>query len=185
MRKRQEDVDQTRRRIVEAAVELHGTVGPVNTSVAGVAALAGVQRSTVYRHFPDEQALFGACTSHWFARHPWPRAEEWQTESDPAERLERGLRELYTYYDENRQMLSNAFRDVEVMPPFVAEMLGAQLESMASVLLEAWPDQGARQLVLAIGLAVDLRTWHSLADKGLAPKDAAELMSSMVAGLTR
>ena len=28
------------RRIVEAAVEMHGTVGPVNTSIAGVAALA-------------------------------------------------------------------------------------------------------------------------------------------------
>ncbi len=184
MRKRQEDVDETRRRIVEAAVELHGTVGPVNTSIAGVAALAGVQRSTVYRHFPDDEALFGACTSHWFARHPWPRAQEWRTENDPRRRLERGLRELYTYYDGNRQMLSNAFRDLEVMPPFVGEMLGAQLESMVSVLLEAWPDQQDRQLVLAIGHAVDLRTWHSLADRGLAPEDAAELMSSMVAGLS-
>ena len=72
MRKRLEDVEETRRRIVEATVELHGTVGPANTTYAGVAALADVQRSTVYRHFPDEEALFGACTSHWFARHPWP-----------------------------------------------------------------------------------------------------------------
>jgi AcrR family transcriptional regulator len=185
MRKRLEDVEETRRRIVEATVELHGTVGPANTTYAGVAALANVQRSTVYRHFPDEEALFGACTSHWFARHPWPRTDEWRAEADPLARLRRGLRELYRYYGENEQMLSNAWRDVEAMPTFVREMLQAQVEHTAAVLLEAWPDPDRRSLRMAISHALDLRTWRSLADAGAAPDEAAELMASMVSCLTR
>ena len=50
----------TRRRITETAVELHGTVGPARTSISAVAERAGVRRSTLYRHFPDEAALFDA-----------------------------------------------------------------------------------------------------------------------------
>lgn len=180
MRKRLEDVEETRRRIVEATVELHGTVGPANTTYAGVAALANVQRSTVYRHFPDEAALFGACTSHWFARHPWPRTEEWRAEQDPLSRLRRGLRELYRYYEENERMLSNAWRDAEVMPAFVGEMMQAQVDHTGAVLLEAWPDPDRRSLRLAIAHALDLRTWRSLVDAGAAHDEAAELMATMV-----
>jgi AcrR family transcriptional regulator len=183
MRKRLEDVEETRRRIVEAAVELHGTVGPANTTYAGVAELANVQRSTVYRHFPDEEALFGACTSHWFARHPWPRTDEWRTERERLDRLHRGLRELYRYYAANEQMLSNAWRDMEVMPPFVGEMMQAQVDHTEAVLLEAWPDPDRRDLRLAIAHALDMRTWRSLADAGAAPDEAADLVATMVACL--
>jgi AcrR family transcriptional regulator len=180
MSKRLEDVEETRRRIVEAAVKLHGTVGPLHTTFSGVAAEAGVQRSTVYRHFPDEEALFGACTSHWFARHPWPRAEEWRTEPDPVRRLEQGLLELYRYYDENGQMLGNAFRDIEVMPSFVGELLRAHIETASTVLDEAWPTPGDRPRAAAIRLALDLRTWQSLDSIGLRPAEASALVSSMV-----
>jgi AcrR family transcriptional regulator len=184
MRKRLEDVDETRRRIVEAAVELHGTVGPVNTTISGVAARAGVQRSTVYRHFPDDEALFGACTSHWFARHPWPRADELRSVADAGLRLRRGLRDLYGYYDENEQMLSNAMRDIEIAPPFVGEHLRAQLEGTHAVLVEAWPPEDRPCLRIAIRHAIDLRTWLSLRSQGLRPTQAAELMSAMVRCLT-
>ena len=143
MRKRLEDIEETRRRIVLAAVELHGTVGPAQTTVSDVAALAGVQRSTVYRHFPDEEALFGACTSHWFARHPWPRADALRSVSDASLRLRRGLRDLYRYYDANEQMLSNALRDMEILPAFVGEYLRAQLDGTHAILLEAWPAAGS------------------------------------------
>jgi AcrR family transcriptional regulator len=183
MGKRLEDIDGTRRRIVEAAVELHGTVGPVNTTISGVAAKAGVQRSTLYRHFPDEEALFGACTSHWFARHPWPRVEEWRVEDDAAVRLERGLRELYRYYDENEQMMSNSFRDIAVMPTFVGESLRAQLDNMHAVLVEPWPRSDDHRLQIAIRHALHLHTWQSLASNGLRPSQASELMTAMVVGL--
>lgn len=180
MRKRLEDVEETRRRIVEATVELHGTVGPANTTYAGVAELANVQRSTVYRHFPDEEALFGACTSHWYARHPWPNVDEWRAEPDPHARLRRGLRVLYRYYEDNEQMLSNAWRDVAVMPAFVGEMLQAQVDHTSTVLREGWLEPDRRSLRLAVSHALDLRTWRSLADAGAAPDEAAELMASMV-----
>ena len=68
---------QTRRRITESTVELHGTLGPSRTSISAVAEHAGVRRSTVYRHFPDEAALFTACTSHWMASNPMPDLARW------------------------------------------------------------------------------------------------------------
>jgi AcrR family transcriptional regulator len=184
MRKRLEDIEETRRRIVVAAVELHGTVGPAHTTVSDVAALAGVQRSTVYRHFPDEEALFGACTSHWFARHPWPRADELRSVADATLRLRRGLRDLYRYYDANEQMLANALRDMEILPGFVEEYLRAQLDGTQAVLLEAWLPQDQARVRPAIGHAIDFRSWLSLRSQGLPPAKAAGLMATMVGGLT-
>jgi len=183
MGKRLDDVEETRRRIVEAAVELHGTVGPSHTTISGVADKADVQRSTVYRHFPDEEALFGACTSHWFARHPWPRPDDWRVETDGAHRLERGLGELYRYYDENHQMMFNSFRDIEDMPAFVGESLRAQLENMHVALMEPWARPAGERLQIAVRHALDFRTWMSLASNGLTPGRASGLMTAMVAGL--
>jgi len=184
MGKRLEEVEATRRRIVEATVELHGTVGPSHTTVSGVADMAGVQRSTVYRHFPDEEALFSACTSHWFARHPWPRPDDWRIDTDGAARLERGLGELYRYYDENQQMMFNSFRDIAIMPAFVGENLRAQLENMHTALVEPWGRPDDQRLQIAVRHALDFRTWMSLASNGLAPGRASELMTAMVVGLT-
>lgn len=181
MTKRLDDVEATRRRIVEAAVELHGSVGPANTTFSAVADTAGVQRSTVYRHFPDEEALFGACTSHWLARHPWPAVDEWREEADPLARLRRGLVSLYGYYGHNRQMLANSFRDVEAMPSFVGELLRAQIEGTRDALLHSWsPGPG---IEAAVRVAIDFRTWLALDDSGLDAARAADLMSSMIGAL--
>src|SRR5262245_53973304 len=62
MQRRAEQVDQTRQRIIDATVQLHGTIGPAATTIAGIAEAAGVTRLTVYRHFPDEATLFEACS---------------------------------------------------------------------------------------------------------------------------
>lgn len=184
MRKRAEDVEDTRRRIVEAAVHLHGTVGPANTTISGVADEAGVQRSTVYRHFPDDDALFGACTSHWFAAHPWPRPTDWAEESDPIARLRAALRRLYAYYEANQQMISNSIRDMEVMPSFVGELMRAQDEQIRASLIETWGQTSHdERLEHAIAHAIDFRAWQSLASAGLEPDVAAELMADMVGGL--
>lgn len=178
--KRQEEVEQTRRRIVEAAVELHGSVGPSATTISAVAERAGVQRSTVYRHFEDEDALFAACTSHWMARHPWPRTGEWRSEVDPYRRLRRGLTELYRFYADGREMLANSYRDIDVMPAFVGEMMRAQLGEAHDAL--AGDGVGSRRAA-AIGHAIDFRTWESLDGQGLSADDAAGLMADMVAAI--
>jgi AcrR family transcriptional regulator len=183
MRKRREEIDETRRRIIEATVELHATVGPAHATFSAVAEKADVQRSTVYRHFADEEALFGACTSHWLAEHPWPRAEAWSAIADPAERLRLGLRELYRYYEHNERMLFNSYRDFALMPAFVGEFMRAQVRSLHAALLAGWPVRGSarRRLAAALSLAIDFRAWQALAGTGLGSQDAAELVTDLIA----
>ncbi len=184
MRKRREDIAGTRQRIVDAAVELHGSVGPAHTTFSAIAERAGVQRSTVYRHFADEEALFGACTSHWFAGHPWPARSSWEAVADPVERLDRALRDLYRYFDANQQMLGNSYRDIEVIPAFVGELMRAQSGVMHATLMAPWPaDANRDRLAAATGLALDFRAWQSLHDAGLEAEAAAELMAAMVASV--
>ena len=183
MRKRLEDVDETRRRIIEAAVELHGSVGPAETTISAIAERAGVQRSTVYRHFPDEESLFGACTSHWRSRHPWPAHERWREIGDPGERLARGLGELYAYYAAGRAVIANSYRDMAVMPDFVAATRAAQLNMMHDALMAGWRATGRRRRLLAAAVthAIDFRSWESLTEAGLTAAEAAQLMTRMVA----
>src|SRR5215210_7954708 len=95
----------TRLRIAEAAVDLHGSVGPARTTISAVAERAGVQRATVYRHFPDEDALFDACSSHWMAQHPLPDPTAWAAIENPDQRLRVALGELYDWYADGEHML--------------------------------------------------------------------------------
>ena len=112
----------TRLRITESAVELHGTLGPSRTSMSAVAARAGVRRSTLYRHFPDEAALFEACTAHWLGANPRPDLERWAAIADPDARLRLALGDLYAYYRRTEGMLAVVLRDEGTMP-IVAQML--------------------------------------------------------------
>src|SRR3954451_7460677 len=98
MKARAEAQEATRRRITESAVELHGSLGPARTSMSAVAERAGVRRSTLYRHFPDEETLFDACSSHWAAANPPPDVAGWAGIEDPDARLRAALEALYAYY---------------------------------------------------------------------------------------
>src|SRR5215217_4176858 len=111
-RRRAELEAETRLRITEAAVHLHGSIGPARTTISAVAERAGVQRATVYRHFANEEALFEACSSHWMAQHPLPDPAAWATIQDPDERLRVALGELYDWYDHGDYMLEKTTRDV-------------------------------------------------------------------------
>src|SRR5689334_23081270 len=114
LRQRAEARAVTRQRIVDATVALHGSVGPAATTISAIAERAGVQRLTVYRHFPDKRALFQACSGHWAALHPLPDPSSWPAVADPAARLELALRELYAHYRETEQMTANIRRDLPV-----------------------------------------------------------------------
>src|ERR1700712_230865 len=136
MKRRAELEELTRRRITESAVALHGTLGPSRTSISAVAEHAGVRRSTVYRHFPDEAALFDACSAHWTAANPPPDLAAWAAIDDPDERLREALAEFYAYYGRTQQMLDNLIRDEAL--PLVQERFGAFrgfLEAAAEVLM--------------------------------------------------
>src|SRR3954451_5653843 len=103
-RLRAEQEQQTRQAITEAAMKLHGTVGPARTTVSAIAEEAGVQRATVYRHFPDEPSLFEACAGHYMSMHPPPDPSRWEEITDPAERLREALTDVYRWWEETEDM---------------------------------------------------------------------------------
>src|SRR3954466_15413915 len=165
LRKRAEDVAATRRRITEAAIELHGSVGPSRTTLSAVAARAGVERRTLYRHFPNEADLFAACSTHYFAAHPWPDFGGWRAVADPRRRLERALDELYAYYERTEPMLSNVLRDAELVDfaRDAAAPLHAYLEEAAEILTVGRQVRGRRRQLLegALRHALAFSTWRS------------------------
>ncbi len=186
MRRRAESQQQTRQRITESAVELHGTLGPSRTSISAVAAHAGVRRSTLYRHFADEGALFDACTAHWSAANPPPDPFAWATIDDPGERLAIALGELYAFYGRTAQMLENLFRDEEL--PLVRERFGAfrdYLRVAQDTLLASRALRGhaRRRTRAALGHAIAFSTWRSLVrEQGLGDDEAVGLMCALVDG---
>jgi len=185
MQRRAELQEETRRRITESAVELHGTIGPAQTSMSAVADRAGVRRSTVYRHFPNEAALFDACSAHWAAANPPPDLGSWATVRDPDERLRFAIDQLYAYYRRNEGMFDNLFRD-ETAVPIVAERFAAfrgYVEAAAEALMTGRGLRGARRrrTAAALGHAVAYSTWKSLAvEQGLTDAEACELVRSLL-----
>ncbi|MBW3606086.1 MAG: TetR/AcrR family transcriptional regulator [Actinobacteria bacterium] len=183
---RADHVAATRRRIVEAAVALHSTVGPANTTLSAVAREAGVSRPTLYAHFPDEATLFRACTMHSMAQSPPPDPRAWSTIDEPRDRVRTGLTELYTHYARNDQMLENVFRDmyvVESMREFNVPLVEASFEQMTEVLTSCFGDAptSARRRAALVALALSFDTWQILArDRALTDDEAAELMTTVV-----
>jgi AcrR family transcriptional regulator len=181
LKRRADRQQETRRRIVAAAVELHTTLGPSRTTVQAIAEKAGVTRPTVYAHFPDARSLFEACSGHVRATIPPPDPTPWQSISNPSERLETALRELYGYYERLEPLLENVQRDAAVMP-LVAEMNAYRaryLQEIRDLLLRGWPTRGgarARQR-RAVGHALEFRTWQSLVRRqGCTTDEAVQLM---------
>ncbi len=184
-RRRAELEDETRRRITEAAVELHGSVGPARTTISAVAECAGVQRATLYRHFPDEEALFDACSSHWAAEHPLPDPAEWAAVTNPEERLKIALSELYAWYENGQEMLERTTRDAALVPAMrsAVERIGGWFAEAFAAIVRGRPERGARRrrVEAAIGHAVSFATWRSLVlDQGLSDSEAVELMLGLV-----
>lgn len=186
LRRRAEDMVATRRRITQAAVELHGSIGPARTTVSAIAERAGVQRHTVYRHFPSEAELFGACSAHYLAEHPFPDLGRWRAIGNPRERLARGLDELYAYYERTEPMFSKVLRDLELVEAIGPTLGPLQdfLDSAVELLAIGWPARGRRRQVLGAALrhAVDFQMWRSLtADRTLTRAEAVELITALVA----
>lgn len=177
---------ETRRRITESAVDLHGTVGPARTSMSAVAEHAGIRRSTLYRHFPDEAALFEACSAHWSAANPPPDLSGWAAIDDPQQRMRFALEELYGYWRRTEGMMGNLIRDeatnASVKRTFRA--FHAYMDAARDALMEGWDARGRRRARLraAVGHALAFSTWRSLVrEQGLEEAQAVELMYALVA----
>lgn len=178
-------VEETRRKIVEATRDLHEEIGPADTTITAIAERAGVQRLTVYRHFPDEGALIRACSSDWMEDHPLPDPTSWSGIGDPMERLRTGLTAIYEYFRAGAPMLEQVIRDQHKVPE-VAEGLAPWREYMREVaggLSVGWGDgaEGQRLVRAAVGHALSFDTWRSLDEQGLTDDEAVELMVKLVA----
>jgi len=181
--KRAERQAETRSRIVEAALELHTTIGPLATTVSAIAERAGVERLTVYRHFPDEKTLYAACTAHYMALHPPPDPRSWLSIEDPRDRLRSGLAEQYAWFADNERRQASILRDIEAVrargslpdrPPFE--------EPAVDVLVSGWHVRGRAQKRLrsALGHALSFYTWRSLErEQKLSRSDAVDLMIAL------
>jgi AcrR family transcriptional regulator len=187
MTRRAELEEETRRRITESAVALHERVGPARTSITAIAKEAGVRRSTVYRHFPDEDALFAACSSHFRDLNPAPDPEAWAAIADLDVRTEAALRELYAFYGRTHRTYESLLRDESLVPATRRRLrdFHGYLDAVRDVLLKG-RGRVPRRTRAAIGHAVAFETWRSLAqEQGLPEDEAVALMSRLVASASR
>jgi len=186
LKARAERQRQTRGRIVDATVALHQELGPARTTVAEIARRAGVQRLTVYNHFPEEGELFAACQGQFLAQHPPPDFAAALALEDPRARVQAALAALYASYRAREPMTVNVQRDRGALPALDALMtqtLDAQLARLAGALAVPFGARGerSRRLHAALALALDFWTWHRLNREGLADGAAADLMAELVA----
>jgi AcrR family transcriptional regulator len=187
MTRRAELEEETRLRITESTMALHEELGPAHTSISAVAERAGVRRSTVYRHFPNEDALFAACSSHWRTANPAPDPTAWARVEDPTERTRTALRELYAFYRRTEPMYTSLLRD-EPLVPTVQRLLRdfyGYLSAIQDVLVAGRGLRGraSRSTRAAVGHALAFPTWRSLThEQGLSDEDAVALMSVLVEG---
>jgi AcrR family transcriptional regulator len=176
LKRRAERQGATRRRIVEATVALHEARGVADTTISAIAERAGVERATVYRHFPDDRSLLTACTGHYLAAHPPPDPASFDQIADPEQRLRAGLAEVYAYHRRTEAMTAKALRDLPQIP------------MLAEVLASGWVarDPDDRLVRAAIGHAIDFQTWRSLArEGGLDDPEAVALMVTLACCLAR
>jgi AcrR family transcriptional regulator len=185
MGRREEKKEETRRRIVEAAEELHATVGFANATISAVALRAGVERLTVYRYFPTEKELVAACAVHFFSLHPLPDPRRWAPVRSPRRRLRAALTELYAYYGRTEANMANFVRDVSLVPflPEIGAPMWRAFGEYRETLARGWHVRGRRraELLAAVGHALDFGTWRSLVrQQGLEDAQAVELMVRLV-----
>jgi AcrR family transcriptional regulator len=172
-------MDRTRSRITKAAIELHGSIGPAATTMSAVAERAGVTRATLYRHFPNEAALFLACSAEWRNANPPPNPTQWETIPDPYDRLRTALPALYGWYRSSEAMRANLLRDLAVLPLAIRTRIESYPRTVADVLDAGWPRR-SRLRRAAIGHAAAFATWQSFAHEGLTDNDAAQLMIGLI-----
>jgi AcrR family transcriptional regulator len=182
---RAESSRRTRERIVEATMELHEEVGPARTTVAEIARRAGVQRLTVYNHFPEEIELFGACQAHWMELHPLPDMSSVLELPDAGERLRAALRAFYEWYRETEPMAEKIQRErgaVPALDELMVRTADARLGELAAALAAGFRARGRRaERQALIRLALDFWTWRRLDREGLSDLAAARLMAGAVA----
>lgn len=184
--RRVDGIAETRQRITEATVRLHGTIGPARTTISAIAEHAGVQRQTVYRHFPNEEELFAACSEHYWTQHPWPDPASWRTADTVHARVTAALTRFYTFYANVEPMLTNVLRDAPAVPYIQQVGLAGFARFIDRITRDlvttCAPSKDNRKAVTAaIRHALAFPTWQSLARHNRLPRTTAvHLMWAMI-----
>ncbi len=180
--KRAEDEQRTRARIVDAAEALHAQVGPARATISAIAERAAVTRATVYRHFPDDESLFMACSHQWLSRQRVPDPDAWDAHADAFAVLHTGLTDIYRYFRDGEPMLSSVLRDAAVLPARVNEARLAGERDWRQRLTRALPGRRRKTVQAAVAHAISFDTWRSLClDLGLSNRSAVDLLVAMTA----
>ena len=185
LKERARKQEETRRRIAEVTAELHAEVGPAKTTVTEVAKRAGVQRLTVYKHFPTEADLFEGCSVHYMSQHPFPDVRGALAIEDPERRIRETLGLMYGWFHETEAMTANIQRDRLLMPALddrASQMMDPALEWIAGELTGGFGATGARaeRVAAMVAVATDFWTWRRLKQVGLDDEAAATLMARAV-----
>lgn len=189
LKRRAKRMRETRDRIAKATAELHGIVGPARTTVSAIAERAGVDRVTVYRHFPDDLSLYRACLDHMRKVNPWPDPANWRA-VDPLERLRLALKDVYAYYRAVEPVWEKGMPDLPHLPA-LQEADAPMFEHFGAfpvALDPGWKSRGPRRARLRalIGHALDFTTWRSLVrNQGLEDDEAVEVMVKLADCLDR
>lgn len=185
LKQRAQQMDETAQRIAQATFELHASIGPSKTTISAIAERAGVQRLTVYRHYPDDLSLFRACVDHGLSVLPLPDPGPWKRIANPEERLRRGLVQMYAYYRRTETVWSNILPDLPRIPALwqANDKTFESLGEIHATLAAGWRVRGGRRGLIdaAIWLALQFPTWQTLVrQRELTDKDATEVMIASV-----
>jgi len=182
LRRRADNQAETRRNIVEATVALHGEIGPARTSISAIAERAGVQRHTVYAHFPTERDLHLACSGLALERDPLPDDRPWRTIADPERRLRSALKDIYAWFARNAVLVASVIRDADVHPltrDIVELRIGRRMKEFHQVLARGWGS--SRGVRAALELALSFHTWQILTKEGgLSLDGAVDFMTAAI-----
>jgi AcrR family transcriptional regulator len=179
LRMRGDQVAETRARIVEAIMGLHGEVGPRNTTVSAIADRAGVERLTVYRHFKGEAEMFAACSGRYLELNPPPDPTTWAGERDPMRRTQRGLADLYAFFSRTAPMFAKIYLDVDEYPSLkkIMDQFDAHLRHLADDVASAWPrDKSMPKRQTILRHATKFATWQSFEAEGVDNQEKIKFM---------
>jgi AcrR family transcriptional regulator len=184
LKARAERAAETRARIVDAIMHLHGEVGPRATTVSAIAERAGVERLTVYRHFSGEDEMFAACSHRYLELNPPPRPDDWTGETDPVARTQAGLAAIFAFFSRTAPMFSKIYRDEDEFP-ILAKIVGEfgdYLRSLADGLALVWPADARRaRRIATLRHAVKFQTWQTLESDGLSNNQKVHLLLEWIA----
>ncbi len=189
MHGRKDAIERTRERIVAATFELHATVGPSRTTISAIAEEAGVQRHTVYAHFPDLDALYLACTAHGMRVTGMPDPAAWTSVPDAGDRFRHGYLQLAAWYRANERMLTNVLADVDPMAPsapaVAVDPFDLRMAAIFQTLIEPWDVRPRRRPTLEAVMrhSIEFATWRSLAAGGLTDLRIAAILGGLVRGV--